>query len=41
LCVEMFAGVLAVQHMMYGFGDDPNVSLLNYKDMMGTIMQLL
>jgi hypothetical protein len=25
----IFVDVLAVQHMMYGFGDDPNVSLLN------------
>jgi hypothetical protein len=38
--------------MMYGFGDDPNVSLLNYhlfcslvysstKDMLWTVMQLV
>jgi hypothetical protein len=29
MCCVIFVDVLAVQHMMYGFGDDPNVSLLN------------
>jgi transcription initiation factor TFIID subunit 13 len=48
-CIIIFVDVLAVQHMMYGFGDDPNVSLLNnflfssliysFKDMLRAISQ--